>query len=53
MRMRSDVLVANKRNALLVSVSFSIALLMVRIIHTGTLNTLFSYGTFSWPLCLF
>jgi uncharacterized membrane protein len=48
MRMRSDVLVANKRNALLVSVSFSIALLLVRIIHTGSLQ----YTFLLWNLFL-
>lgn len=48
MRMRSDVLVANKRNALLISVSFSIALLLVRIIQTGTQQ----YAFLLWNLFL-
>ncbi|WP_298736600.1 DUF1361 domain-containing protein [uncultured Chitinophaga sp.] len=48
MRMRSDVLVINKRNALLVSVSFSIALLLVRIIQTGSQQ----YAFLLWNLFL-
>lgn len=46
--MRSDVLVVNKRSALLVSVSFSIALLLVRIIHTGSQQ----YAFLLWNLFL-
>lgn len=48
MRMRSDVLVANKRSALLVSVSFSVSLLLVRIIHTGSVQ----YAFLLWNLFL-
>lgn len=46
--MRSEVLAANKWSALLISVSFSIAVLFVRIIHTGSLQ----YAFLLWNLFL-
>jgi uncharacterized membrane protein len=46
--MRSEVLVVNKRNALLLSVAFSVVLLLARIIHTGSLQ----YAFLLWNLFL-